>query len=394
MATKYPVITLKPDRETHLRNRHHAIFRNAIESLTHVENGAIAEVLNSQGDFVCYATINTRAYICGRAIAFEPGDPLETMRRKMKQAIALRKTFFENEDTTAFRLINAEGDEIPGLIVDQYNDTLAVQFTTLGMDRLRDWVTTTLFELCSPAAIYEKSTSGARKLEGMEPREGWLKGKGSGTVTVVERGLKYLIDLEGGQKTGLFLDQREMRSLVRSLSAGRTVLDCCSYVGGFSLSALAGGAVSADAVDYDAGALERAKEHMALNDLGHADFHTYKEDVFDFLRRRPQPHAYDFIILDPPAFAKRSSDLDQAKHAYTDLNRMAMQLLPPGSLLLTCSCSYQVDVNIFQTVVFHAARQAKRSVRIIQRHRQAVDHPINIYHPEVDYLKSLLLWIE
>ncbi len=206
--------------------------------------------------------------------------------------------------------------------------------------------------------------------------------------------MRYLIDLEGGQKTGLFLDQREMRSLVRSLAAGRTVLDVCSYVGGFSLSALAGGAIAADAVDYDAAALETARANMAINGMDADKFGTYAQDAFEFLRMRPQPRTYDFIILDPPAFAKRSTDIDQAKHAYTDLNRMAMQLLPPGSLLLTCSCSYQMDPALFQTVVFHAARQAGRFVRILHRHRQAVDHPINIYHPEVDYLKSLLLWVE
>jgi 23S rRNA (cytosine1962-C5)-methyltransferase len=395
MAPKYPVITLKPDREVPLRNRHHAIFRTAIGAFPpELKNGGIAEILSSEGDFVCYATMNVRAYICGRAISFEPGDPLVTLRRKIKSAIEMRKPFFGAEETAAFRLINAEGDEIPGLIVDQYGKTLVLQITTLGMERLRDWVLDTLEEFCKPEGIYEKSTGAARKKESLEPREGWARGKGPDTITVTERGLKFLISLEGSQKTGLFLDQREMRSLVRSLAAGKVVLDCCSYVGGFSTSALAGGAISADAVDYDELALAQAKKHVEMNGLSTDQFHTYKEDVFDFLRRKPMPNPYDFIVLDPPAFAKRSSDLDQAKHAYTDLNRMAMQALPPGGLLLTCSCSYQIDQQIFQTIVFHAARQAKRSVKILQRHRQAFDHPVNIYHPEVDYLKSLLLWVE
>ncbi len=394
MAT-YPVLHLKTDREMHLKNRHHSVFSHAIaEDLRTFETGSIVEVRSHDNQFLCYATINTRAYIALRAISFEPGDPLQTLRRNIKQSIELRQTFFQNEDTTAFRLVNAEGDAIPGLIVDQYNDTLVIQLTTLGMDRLRSWIVDVLWELVQPAAIFEKSTGPGRKKEGLEPREGWAKGKGEGTVTVTERGLKYLIDLEGGQKTGLFIDQREMRSLVRTLAAGRTVLDVCSYVGGFSLSALMGGAVSADAVDYDAPALERAKQHMVMNGIAADQLNTYAQDAFDFLRQRPLPHQYDFIILDPPAFAKRSTDLDQAKGAYTDLNRLAFQALTPGGMLLTCSCSYQMDQQLFQTAVFHAARQANRSVRILQRHRHAFDHPINLYHPEVDYLKSLLLWVE
>ncbi len=228
----------------------------------------------------------------------------------------------------------------------------------------------------------------------MEPREGWVMGKGPETITVKERGLKYLITLIGSQKTGLFLDQREMRSLVKKLADGRTVLDCCSYVGGFSLNALMGGAKSADAVDYDKAAIGKASEHMKINGAKPGAFTGYSEDVFAFLRRKPLPRKYDFIILDPPAFAKRSTDIERAKYAYTDMNRMAMEALVPGSLLLTCSCSYQIDHQLFQTVIFHAAQQARRSVRILEKHRQAYDHPVNIFHPEVDYLKSLLLWIE
>ncbi|MBM3230922.1 class I SAM-dependent rRNA methyltransferase [Candidatus Peregrinibacteria bacterium] len=399
MAQKYPVLLLRPDREIHLKNRHHAIYKNAVAVYPKTEDGSIVEVQASDGTFLCFATLNTQAYIAGRAISFQKDkDPLDVLRINMENAIAMRGTFFAKEDTTAYRLINAEGDGIPGLIVDRYNDTLVVQLTTLGMDRLSGWICDTLHDITKLTALYEKSSSPARKKEGLENREGWLAGpslgKGEPTVEVRERGLKFKIDLEGGQKTGLFIDQREMRSLVRQLSAGRTVLDCCSYVGGFSLSALMGGAVAADAVDYDAAALERAKEHMKINDVGDGSFTAYAEDVFNFLRRAPMPRTYDFIILDPPAFAKRSSDLDQAKRAYTDMNRMAMQALPAGGMLLTCSCSYQIDHEIFQTIVFHAARQANRSIKILHRHRQAFDHPVSIFHPEADYLKSMLLWVE
>lgn len=393
----FPILRLKPEKDWPLKNRHHAIFRGAVAEFPDVKNGAIVEVRSAGDEFLCYATLNRKAYICGRAIAFEEGDPLAQVRGKIERAIVMRSVLFAREDTTAIRLVNAEGDGVPGLIVDRYGDVLVLQITTLGMDRLREWVIEVLRKLSAPSAIFEKSTGAARKSEGIDPREGWAEGEVPETVEVRERGLRYRIILQGSQKTGLFLDQREMRSLVRGCAEGRTVLDCCSYVGGFAVSALAGGALAADAVDYDGAALERAAEHVALNEFdgSPARFGSYAEDAFDFLRRSPLPRPYDFIVLDPPAFAKRSSDLEQAKRAYTDLNRMAMQALPPGGgLLLTCSCSYQVDSSLFQTIVFHAARQADRNVKILQRHRSALDHPVNLYHPETDYLKSLLLWVE
>lgn len=389
----FPLLTLKPGSEVHLKNRHHAIYRSAVRGDVSVPAGSIVEVRSHDGQFLCYATWNPASYICGRAIVFREGDPLEQMKENIRRAIALRRYLFAQEDTDCFRLINAEGDSIPGLVLDEYAGTLVLQLTTLGMDKLRDWIVETLTEIVGDTPIFEKSTGQARKKEGLENAEGWLRGSGDGVITIRERGVQYLISLMGSQKTGLFLDQREMRSLVKEFAQGRTVLDCCSYVGGFSVNALLGGAVAADAVDYDAMAIERAKEHVTMNGIEENRFSGYTQDVFDFLRREP-PRPYDFIILDPPAFAKRSSDLDPAKKAYTDMNRMAMEKLPAGGLLLTCSCSYQIDVPLFQTIIFHAARQAKRHVRILQRHRLALDHPINIYHPEVDYLKSLLLWIE
>lgn len=392
---KYPIITIKPERDWPLRNRHHAIYKTAIAKMGEVKNGSIVEVRSDMGDFLCYATINIHAYIAGRAIAFdEKEDPMITLRKSIERSVALRRTLISSEETTAVRLINAEGDGIPGLIVDQYADILVIQFTTLGMDRLREWIVDLLWNLTHPKAIYEKSTSQARKNERIDPVEGWVRGEADEAIIITENGMTFEIHVAGSQKTGLFLDQRDMRSLVRSLAKGRTVLDCCSYVGGFSVNALKGGAIAADAVDYDAVAIAQAKKHVEMNGLDASMLGTYSEDVFDFLRRKPLPRKYDFIILDPPAFAKRSTDLDPAKKAYTDLNRLAMESLPPGSLLLTCSCSYQMDPQLFQTVVFHAARQAKRSVRILRRHQQAFDHPVNLFHPEVDYLKSLLLWVE
>lgn len=391
---EYPVLTLRPGSEVHLLNRHHAIFQSAVQRAPDAKNGDIVEVQDGAGRFLCYAHWNGGAYICGRAIAFEKRDPLAQVRSLIEGSIRMRDSLLSSEETTAVRLINAEGDAIPGLVLDRYKDTLVLQLTTLGMDRMREWLCDVITEVTGLSSVFEKSTGASRKKEGMEAAEGWLRGKGEEEIEVTERGLRYKIGLEGSQKTGLFLDQREMRSLVRSVAKGRTVLDICSYVGGFTVSALKGGAVAADAVDYDGVALERVLEHVAMNGIDPSLCGTYAEDAFTFLRRKPQPRDYDFIILDPPAFAKRSDDIEQAKKTYTDLNRLALEMLPKGGLLLTCSCSYQMHPELFQTVVFHAARQANRSARIIGRHRQAVDHPINLYHPETEYLKSILLWVE
>jgi 23S rRNA (cytosine1962-C5)-methyltransferase len=394
MTSSFPIVRLKANKHAHVRNFHHSIFASAVLAPPQVVDGGIVEVQSLDGDFLCYALWNSKAYIVGRAISFEKGDPLKVIERRIEESIRMRSFLLKDEDTTAFRLINAEGDQLPGLIVDQYADVLVVQFTTLGMDSLREWIIPLLLEHTKLSFVFEKSAGAGRKKEGLEPREGWIGTVGPQSTEIRERGVRYIIDFEGSQKTGFFLDQRELRSMVRSLSKGRRVLDCCSYVGGFSVNALLGGALHTDAVDYDRVAVARALEHVKLNGVEESRFGSYSEDVFHFLHRDSLPQPYDFIVLDPPAFAKKSTDLDQAKHAYTDLNRLALDVLPSGGLLLTCSCSYQMDTALFQTVVFHAARQAKRSVRIIQRHRLAVDHPVNLFHPETEYLKSMLLWVE
>ena len=260
---KYPILKLKPGKDAHVKNRHHSIFQNAIAIFPDVKDGSIVQVVSSRDEFVGYAMLNRKAYISARSISFEEGDPLAVMKRNIEQAIAMRKELMQKEDTNAIRLINAEGDGIPGLIVDQYNDVLAVQFTTLGMDLQKEWVIDVLEKMIKPKAIFEKSSGSARKKEGLPDREGWLKGTAKEPIEIRERGITFLISLTGSQKTGLFLDQREMRSLVRSYSEGKTVLDCCSYVGGFSVSALLGGAKAENMLDHTA-VIPRAVEKRDL----------------------------------------------------------------------------------------------------------------------------------
>lgn len=390
----YPVLQLKPGREVPLRNLHPWIFTGAVEAFPDAEDGSIVEVRSAENHVLGFATVNRKTSIGARMISFKPGDPLEAVRKNILSAVELRRGLFDPSETTAFRIINSEGDNLPGFIVDKYADVLVLQVSTLGAERLKSFVLEVLVDLLKPSAIYEKSGGMARRKEGLEDFEGWIVGSVPEPLEVLESGLRFRVSFTGSQKTGLFLDQRTMRLLVRSLAKGRTVLDCFSYVGGFAVSALAGGAVAADFVDSDAKAIAQAKGNSALNGFSEDHFEGYTEDVFHFLERATLPRSYDCIILDPPAFAKRGSDVENALKGYTSLNRLALEHLPGGSLLLTGSCSYHIDRTLFQTAVFHAARQAHRSVRILHYHRLAFDHPINLYHPEGDYLKSLLLFVE
>lgn len=379
-------LRLKPGKEKPLLNCHHWIFSGAIAEMPTFNSGDILAVESHAGKPLGYAYFNNKGSISGRMISFGP-PPLEAIETALLNAISLRRSFFD-EKTTAYRLINGEGDCLPGLIVDKYADTLVIQITTAGMEKLKSFVVEILTRELKPSGILEKSLSPSRKEEGLKPHQEILMGKVEERIQILENGLKFYVDPINGQKTGFFLDQREMRAFVGSLKR-KKVLNCFSYTGGFSLYALAGGAAQVDSVDISKESLELAKENCALNNFEGANF--YAEDVFEFLRARELD--YDLVILDPPAFAKRAKDVVMAARGYKEINRIALQKMPPGSILITCSCSYFVDEKLFQQVIFQAASEAKRKVRIIEKHRQAHDHPVNLFHPEGNYLKSLVLAI-
>lgn len=385
-------VFLKKGKEKALKNRHHWIFSGAVERLPDFQNGDILPVCSHAGELLGYAYFNRKAGIVGRMVSFGNQQPLDAIRRHIQDAQELRRHLFEQTATTGFRLINGEGDFLPGLIVDRYGDILVMQISTLGMEKLRPFVIETLVECCNPKAIYEKSVLPSRKEEGLHDVQGFVYGTAESEVGILENGLKFSVSFIEGQKTGFFLDHREMRSLIQQLAKGKRVLNCFCYTGGFSLYAARGGAVEVDSVDISEKAIKMAEHHFELNGFSKAKARFLKEDVFAFLRQNPLD--YEIVILDPPAFAKRQKDVISACRGYKDINRMAMQKMPPRSLLLTCSCSYHVDEALFQKVIFQAAIEANRAVRIIGRHFLASDHPINICHPEGDYLKSLLLYIE
>jgi 23S rRNA (cytosine1962-C5)-methyltransferase len=385
-------VILKPGKDKAVRNHHHWIFSGAVQTLPDFENGSVLPVKGAGGDVLGQAYFNRNSSIIGRMVSFGNMPAEDAIRRNVERAIALRGGFFDPAVTNAYRLINAEGDFLPGLVADLYGDVLVLQVATLGMEKLKPLVLDLLVTALKPRSVYEKSDLPARREEGLADFEGTVLGEPVATVQIIEEGLPFLVDIVHSQKTGFYLDQREMRKMARNFSRGRCILNAFSYTGAFSVFALKGGAVRADSVDASESAIALAQENFELNGLPADAGVFFTADVFQFLR---DPElGYDFIILDPPAFAKRKTDVVQACRGYKDINRLAIRIVRPQGLVMTCSCSHFVDEKLFQQVVFQAAGEACRRVRIIQRHRQALDHPVNIFHPETEYLKGLLLYVE
>lgn len=392
MGKQEKKVILKKGKEKPLRNKHHWIFSGAIQTLPSFSPGDILPVYSSEKELLGSAYFNSSSSIIGRMLSFGSEDPLACVKNNLKRAIALRKNYFKESETNAYRLINGEGDRIPGLIVDRYADVLVIQVSTLGIERIKKDILSFLMEhYPSCRMILEKSQLPSRKEEGLKNFEGLLHGEEIDEVEVVENSVKFLVSFSQSQKTGFFLDQRDMRNLVGQLANNKKVLNCFSYSGGFSLYAARMGADKIVSVDRSQSAIDLAQRNFDLNGYPSPEGSLLCEDVFQYLREDPLD--YDLVILDPPAFAKKKEDIKKACRGYKDINRLALQKMPPSSLLLTCSCSYHVDEKLFQTVVFQAASESSREVQILTQHRQAFDHPVNIFHPEGKYLKSLLLYV-
>ena len=388
---KKPGIVLKPGRDKAIKNKHHWIFSGAVSYISEFNNGEILPVYSANGELLGQAYCNKKTSILGRMLSFGEINPIKELENNLASAIGMRQSLFNEKLTNCYRLVNSEGDSIPGLIIDKYAEVLVIQSATAGIDLLKPQIVDFLVKKLKPITIYEKSDLSSRREEGLTMSEGLLFGKEIKSVEVVENGIKFIVDLVNSQKTGFFLDQREMRVWVGELAKNKTVLNCFGYTGGFSLYAAKVGAKQVDTVDISAEAIKRAEENFKLNNF-RGQFGFIVDDVFEFLRAKELN--YDLIILDPPAFAKKKNDIIKACRGYKDINRLALQKMPVGSVLITSSCSYHVDEKLFQTVVFQAAVEAGRKVRIIGRHHLAPDHPINIFHPEGEYLKSLVLYVE
>lgn len=377
-------VILKDGKEKTLLQRHPWIFSGAIAFRPNHLPGEMFPVYSSQGKLLGSGYFHPDNSIAGRMVTFSDEAPLDAIRQKLEASLELRHRLVPQE---ARRLVNAEGDGLPGLIIDQYGDVLVMQIHTAGMEKVKEFLIEQLAKLLHPKAIYEKCSAAARRQEGLPDVQGLVYGTATPEVTITEHGISYIVSILEGQKTGLFLDQRDMRKKILELSKDKRVLNCFSYTGGFSLAALKGGATLVHSVEIS----EEACKMAHRNNFDPKRHQIFQADAFDFLTNEPLD--YDLVILDPPAFAKKKADIKRACQGYREINRRALQKMPNSSILLTSSCSFYIDQGLFQKVVFQAAADAQRPVQIIGRHLQAADHPISIYHPEGEYLKSLLLYV-
>lgn len=383
-------VVLKPDRERSLLNRHPWIFSGAIDILPEFEQGEVLSVYSSSGQYLAQAYFHKDNSLSGRVLAFIYDADDVIIDKHLDRAIQMRQNTFYHKRTTCFRLVNAEADELPGLIIDIYNTIAVIQIGTWGMERLKETVLSLLLKkLPYLTGVLEKSTSSARIQEGLEEEKAVLFGRVPQELIVKENDLLFHVAIEKGQKTGLFLDQREMRQLIFKHAKGKRVLNCFSYSGGFSLFALAGGAQHVTSVDISGSACELARRNTLLNGFSMQSHTIIQADVFEYLRKEDLP--FDLVILDPPAFAKKRQDIQNACHGYKEINSLSLAKMPYDSLLLSSSCSYFVNETLFRQLLFQVAAEKKRSVSILSKHVQASDHPISLFHLEGDYLKSFFL---
>ncbi|MGD8903842.1 MAG: class I SAM-dependent rRNA methyltransferase [Anaerolineae bacterium] len=387
-------VILKPGREKPIHNRHPWIFSGAIRRIEGtVEDGDLIHVTDSRGRYLATGYLNRRSQIVVRLLTWDPNEEVDTAfwRRRLARAIEGRASLFQDPATDAYRLVHAEADGLPGLIVDRYGEWLVVQCLTLGMARRRDEIVSILAGSASaPRGIYARDDADVRKKEGLALETGVLWGEEPpDLVEFVEQGRHFLVDLRLGHKTGFYLDQRDNRRKASAVCSGAEVLNVFAYTGGFGVYAGQAGASSVVNVDSSYEALSLAEKNLALNDCKPQEL--IAGDAFQILRDyRDQGRGFDVVILDPPKFATSKAQIMDASRGYKDINLLALQLLRPGGYLVTFSCSGLVSADLFQKIVFGASVDAERDVQILERLDQGPDHPVLLAFPESAYLKGLL----
>jgi 23S rRNA (cytosine1962-C5)-methyltransferase len=367
-------LRLKPGRERSLLRRHPWVFSGAIDEVTGApQSGAAVRVSAADGKFLAWAAYSPASQIRARVWSFEeaevPGP--ELFAKRIEAALARRRADIPAEAGNAMRLVHGESDGLPGLIADRYGDALVVQVLSAGCESWRETLVAMLREKSGCLRIYERSDTDARELEGLPASSGLIFGPAaSGPLRIVEHGVEYEVDVGSGQKTGFYLDQRENRRQLGRLAAGREVLDCFCYTGGFTLSALAGGARSVLAIDSSAQALAQGKRNLELNRIAADRAQWLDADVFQALRRlQRDERRFDLVVLDPPKFAPTSKDAARAARGYKDINLNALKLLRPGGLLATFSCSGGVSAELFQKMAAGAAADAGATLLLRERYR-------------------------
>lgn len=382
--------TITPKGIERLRAGHLWIYRSDVAVRPKAESGSIVSVRDKRGKFLAWAHFGAESEITLRVLSVDQTEiDADFWRARVAQAASWRERVVENTDS--YRLIHSEGDLLPGLIIDRYADCFVIQTLTRGMDKLKAMWVEMLVEMFSPRLIVERNDARVRQLEGLPMINSVLYAREPGTpttLTITENGLKFHVDLIEGQKTGAFLDQRENRAAAGRYASGRA-LDCFSFHGSFALH-LAKSCDHVTALDISGPAIEQARRNAELNGLTNVEF--IETNVFDKLREYDDAgERFDTIVLDPPAFAKNRGALAGALRGYKEINLRALRLLSPGGILVTCSCSYHVNENLFLEMVTEAARDAGRTVQIVEKRTQSRDHPILLTVPETHYLKCVIL---
>jgi 23S rRNA (cytosine1962-C5)-methyltransferase len=384
-------VFLRAGREGPVRGGNPWIFSQAIARVEPpgLEAGAVVEVRDCGGDLIGVGYYNPRTTIAVRILAWgETPSPSRIVASRLDNAIELRRRFV-GADTDSFRLLNGDGDGLSGVVVDQYGDVLVVQLLTAGADRMRGQLVEALRNRLSPRAILERSHGAVRKQEGLEDRAGCLFGEPAGEVIGSENGIRFVIDIAQGQKTGAFLDQRENHALAESLSRGARVLDACCYAGGFTMAALRGGAAEVVAVDTSTRALGWLRRNLELNGFDPKAVECVHGEAAEFMRSTDR--RFDLVVLDPPPLARSRADAERAGRAYVELNAAAMRVLARGGRMMTFSCSAHFRGEDFVQAVRIAQSRARRTLRSIRRLGPGADHPCLLGHAEGEYLTGLLL---
>ena len=388
-------LILKSGNDRSVLRRHPWIFAGSVERLEgRARPGDTVLVMDSRGKPLARAAWSPESQIRARVWSFDPEQSIDHafIKRTVAASVARRAVHPWLAGQDGVRLIHGESDGLPGVIADRYGAVVVVQLTSAGADKWRDAIVAGLVQATGCSAVYERSDSDVRKLEGLGPVTGLVYGAmPEGALTIVENGVRMEVDVAGGHKTGFYLDQRENRLLTGRLAAGRDVLNCFCYTGGFSLQALAGGAKSVVSIDSSGPALATAARNLTLNPQLDASRAEWREDdVFQALRTlKTEGRKFDLIVLDPPKFAPSAAHAERAARAYKDINLLGFRLLNPGGILMTYSCSGGIGLEMFQKIVASAAADVGIEARILHRLSAAPDHPVGLAVPEGEYLKGL-----
>ena len=395
MAAAHPTVWLKPGREKSLRRRHPWVFSGAVGRVDgEPEPGATVDLVGSSGEFLARGAWSPASQIRARVWSFEANEAIDAafFRRRLVRAVESRRRLELLDAHGACRLVFSESDGLPGLIVDRYGEFLVCQFSSAGAEAWAETIVELLVEICNPRGIYERSEGGARHKEGLPSRRGLLAGEEPpAELTIATGGVRLVVDMASGQKTGAYLDQQRNRERVAAHARDAEVLDAFSYTGGFAIVCLKAGALRATLIDSSPDALKLAEREAASNDvLDRCRFVV--ANVFDELRVvRDAGTRFDLVVLDPPKFVHSADQVTAGSRGYKDINMLGLELVRPGGVLATFSCSGHVDAALFQKIVAGAAVDAGRTAQIVERLSQPPDHPVATEFPEADYLKGLIL---